>query len=474
MTRTRYKLSESAVAQVNETLAARARRAFDDEDDFEDDEGSGVETADDGDVLEILISGRIGASFWYGGVSAAMVAEAMAGHTGDLRLRINSPGGDAFEGFAIYNLLSVHPGQITTRVEGLAASAASIIAMVGDTIEMAPASMMMIHDAWSVAIGNADDMRAEADVVDSISQICAEIYADKAGGTAEAWRGKMRAESWYAPGEAVAAGLADIASAARHGNASAAPSDDELEERAARGEFRYAGRNHAPAPVINRAAPRKVATAAGSRKIRRRSSSLVTRGALTYRTAPQLLQRAMVSLESEIKGNVFEGYAAVFGQMSDKTGEDWREQFAEGSFDAVIAERLTAALWNHNPDHLLGRQSSGTLRLSADSGGLSYALDIPNTSVGRDLRELHERGDITGASVGFMPGLDTWGLTEQGERLRTHTEVSYLRDISPVSFAAYDGTSVDMRSAAGVLSSRPSGRGDQLVRARNRALPKKR
>lgn len=442
MTRQRFQLSASVMEQVNATLAARARRSSDDDLDF--DEDATVETVDDGDVLEVIISGRIGASFWFGGVSAAMIASAIEGHTGDLRLRINSPGGDAFEGFAIYNLLSGYPGHITSRIDGLAASAASMIAMVGDTIEMAPASMFMIHDAWSVAIGNADDMRAEADVIDSISQIGAELYADKAGGTAAAWRGKMRAETWYDPNEAVTAGLADAALSGRHGNA--APAEEDLQERAERGEFRYAGRAHAPAPVINRAAARPVVTSAsvGGRAGRK----LVSRGALAYRAQPGLLQRAMVSLESEIKGNTFEGYAAVFGQVSDKTGEDWREQFAEGSFNDVIAERLTAALWNHNPDHLLGRQSSGTLRLSADSGGLSYALDIPNTSVGRDLRELHERGDITGASVGFIPGEDDWGFTAQGDRLRTHTQVSYLRDISPVSFAAYDGTSVDMRADA--------------------------
>jgi HK97 family phage prohead protease len=469
MTRTRYQLSEAVMQQVNATLAAHARRS--DEDDEFDDEDGAVETAADGDVLEVLISGRIGASLWYGGVSAAMVADAIAGHTGDLRLRVNSPGGDAFEGFAIYNVLSRHPGQITVTVDGLAASAASIISMVGDVVEMSPASQLMIHDAWSVAIGNADDLRAEADVIDSISQIGAELYADKAGGTAQAWRGKMRAESWYAPSEAVAAGLADVALAGRHGNAAAA-SEEDLQERAARGEFRYAGRANAPAPVINRAAARPVQTGARVAK-KRPAGPLVSRGALAYRAEPALLQRAMVSLESTIKGNTFEGYAAVFGQISDKTGEGWHEQFAQGSFDMVIAEQLTAALWNHNTDHLLGRQSSGTLRLSADSGGLSYVLDIPNTSVGRDLRELHERGDITGASVGFMPGLDTWGLTDTGDRLRTHTEVAYLRDISPVTFAAYDGTSVDMRSAAGVLSPRPSGR-DQLVRARIRAHTQKR
>lgn len=455
MTRTRFQLSAAVMDQVRATLAAR--RLWE-EGEYDDEDGA-VETVVADNTLEVMITGRIGGGFFYAGVTAAGVAQAIEGHTGDLRLRINSPGGDAFEGFAIYNLLSTYPGHITSRIDGLAASAASMIAMVGDTIEMAPASMFMVHDAWSVAVGNADDMRAEADVVDSISQIGAELYADKAGGTAAAWRGKMRAETWYDPNEAAAAGLADVVLSGRHGNG-AAPTEEDLQERAERGEFRYAGRAHAPAPVINRAASRPVVTAAsvGGRagtRVTRRPSGLVSRGAVDgrpvgelLRAQPGLLQRAMVSLESEIKGNIFEGYAAVFGQVSDKTGEDWREQFAEGSFDDVIAERLTAALWNHNPDHLLGRQSSGTLRLSADSGGLSYELDIPNTSVGRDLRELHERGDITGASVGFMPGLDAWGLTAQGDRLRTHTQVSYLRDISPVSFAAYDGTSVDMRADA--------------------------
>jgi len=443
MTRSRYRLSAAVMAQVNDTLAARARRRADIEDDF--DEEDDVVTTADGDVLDVLINGRIGASFWFGGISAARVAAAIDGHTGALRLRINSPGGDAFEGFAIYNLLSEYPGKITTRVEGLAASAASIIAMVGDQIEMPPASMLMIHDAWSIAIGNADEMRAEADVIDSISQACAEVYADKAGGTADAWRGKMRAETWYTAAEAVEAGLADAATSGRHGNT--APSQQELEERAARGEFRYAGRAKAPAPVINRAAARPVVKAASVGRLAGRR--LISRAAVAgelLRTQPALLQRAMVSLESEIRGNVFEGYAAVFGQISDKTGEDWREQFDEGSFDDVIAEGLTAALWNHNPDFLLGRQASGTLRLSADSGGLSYALDIPNTTTGRDLRELHERGDLVGASVGFLPGDDRWATLDSGDRLRAHTRVAYLRDISPVSFAAYDGTSVDMRS----------------------------
>lgn len=455
MTRPRYRLSAAVMAQVDATLAARRRRSDFDEEDWETEDDTSVTATEDGDVLDVLISGRIGASMWFGGVSAASVATAIAGHTGNLRLRINSPGGDAFEGFAIYNLLSEHPGQITTRIEGLAASAASIIAMVGDSIEMPPASMLMIHDAWSVAVGNADEMRAEADVIDSISQASAEVYADKAGGTADAWRGKMRAETWYTRDEAVAAGLADVALSGRHGNG--APSEQDLEERAARGEFRYAGRAKAPAPVINRAAARPVVKAANHGGVagqRVRSRPLVHRGQMRYRAQPALLQRAIVSLESTIKGDTFEGYAAVFGQVSDKTGEDWREQFDDGSFDDVIAEGLTAALWNHNPDFLLGRQSSGTLQLGADSGGLTYSLKIPNTSTGRDLRELHERGDITGASVGFLPGDDRWSTTPNGDRLRSHTRVDYLRDISPVAFAAYDGTSVDMRSATSLLARR--------------------
>lgn len=126
-----------------------------------------------------------------------------------INLRINSPGGDVFDGVAIYNAVKRHTSEITVYVDGLAASAASFIAMAGDTVMMSPHSQMMIHDAAGFAMGNAADMRKLADILDNISDTIASIYAEKAGGTADSWRETMKAETWYTDQSAVDAGLAD-------------------------------------------------------------------------------------------------------------------------------------------------------------------------------------------------------------------------------------------------------------------------
>ena len=116
---------------------------------------------------------------------------------------------------------------------------------------------------------------------------------------------------------------------------------------------------------------------------------------------------------------------------------------------------------------LLGRQSSGTLRLGIDSQGLEFDVDIPNTSYGADIRELVGRGDLTGASFGFVPGEDDWSRTRDGRQLRTHTSVSRLVDVSVVSFPAYEGASVMLRSD---IPAMPIDGRSQLIRARARAL----
>jgi ClpP class serine protease len=116
-----------------------------------------------------------------------------------------------FDGLAIYNALRSHPAQVTVTVDGLAASIASVIAMAGDRVVMNRGAMMMIHDASSLSVGNAQEMRATADLLDKASDNIASIYADRAGGTPEEWRGQMRAETWYLAAEAVDVGLADEA-----------------------------------------------------------------------------------------------------------------------------------------------------------------------------------------------------------------------------------------------------------------------
>lgn len=126
-----------------------------------------------------------------------------------INLRINSPGGIIDDGIAIRNALSRNKADVYTYVEGLAASMASIIAMVGKECIMAPDSMMMIHEPWGCAMGDASIFEKEARILNKYANQLAGVYANKAGGDREEWRDVMRIESWYSAEEAVDAGLAE-------------------------------------------------------------------------------------------------------------------------------------------------------------------------------------------------------------------------------------------------------------------------
>lgn len=238
---------------------------------------------------ELLVYDEIG---WFGICAADVVAALGSLGGSDVHVRVNSPGGDVFDGVAIYNALLAHPGNVTVTVEGLAASAASFIAMAGDSVTMSRASQMMIHDASGLAYGNAADMQQMAELLDKVSDMIAGIYADRAGGAVADWRDVMRAETWYAPAEAIAAGLAD-AMPPKKGAGQDDPDEDEDEDTSPdTGEggestspdktpgqggdggdtdqdtgqprkpsmtawdltgFRYPGRDHAPAPLLDAA-----------------------------------------------------------------------------------------------------------------------------------------------------------------------------------------------------------------------------
>ena len=147
----------------------------------------------------------------YWGISAGEVDQALAALGEDvttLYVRVNSPGGEATEGIAIANLLRAHAATIHVTNYGLAASAASVIAIAGHTLTMAPGSLLMIHKAWNYARGNADDLRDEAGILDKFDQSLAGMYALKGGGDTD-WLALMGAETWFTPEDAVAAGLAD-------------------------------------------------------------------------------------------------------------------------------------------------------------------------------------------------------------------------------------------------------------------------
>lgn len=168
-----------------------------------------ISNAADPDEAEVMIYDEIGG--WFGSTADDLIAELKQITAPRMRVRINSPGGSVFEGIAIANALRAHPASVTVQVDAVAASIASVIAMAGDRIEMAPNSMMMIHDASGLAWGNAADMEEMAELLDLISDNIADAYAQRAGGTREQWRERMRAETWYLPEDAVDQGLADEA-----------------------------------------------------------------------------------------------------------------------------------------------------------------------------------------------------------------------------------------------------------------------
>lgn len=147
---------------------------------------------------------------WFG-VTAEDVAQALDEITAEeLEVQISSLGGDVFDGIAIYNALRAHPARVTTRVDSMAASIASVIAQAGDERVMLSGSQMMIHEAWGFAIGNSGEMRKLADVLDKQTDVIAGIYAEAADGDRDEFLGQMRDESWFDADEAVAAGLADV------------------------------------------------------------------------------------------------------------------------------------------------------------------------------------------------------------------------------------------------------------------------
>lgn len=164
----------------------------------------------DGDRAELFIYGVIGDDWYDDDVTAGSFTRALRGITApSIDLHINSPGGYVFDGVAIYSALLNHAATVDVHVDGIAASAASFVAMAGDTIAIEKPAKMMIHDASNLVFGNAEDMREMADLLDTLSDTIAEIYADRAGGTVETWRDAMKTETWYSAADAVAAGLAD-------------------------------------------------------------------------------------------------------------------------------------------------------------------------------------------------------------------------------------------------------------------------
>lgn len=170
-----------------------------------------VRAADRDEERSISIYDAIGYDPWTGeGVTAKRVAAALRSlGKGPVTVNINSPGGDMFEGLAIYNLLREHEGEVNVKVLGLAASAGSVIAMAGDTVQIARAGFLMIHNAWVVAMGNRNDMRELATWLEPFDAAMADIYSTRTGLESKAVAKLMDSESWIGGAAAVEQGFAD-------------------------------------------------------------------------------------------------------------------------------------------------------------------------------------------------------------------------------------------------------------------------
>lgn len=167
--------------------------------------------AEGDDPNTISIYDVIGEDYWSGGgfTAARMGAALRSIGNNPVTVNINSPGGDMFEGIAIYNLLREHPKEVTVQVMGWAASAASIIAMAGDEINMGLGSFMMVHNAWGMIVGNRHDMSDGAELFASFDAAIADIYAARTGLERADIVALMDSESFMGAADAVDKGFAD-------------------------------------------------------------------------------------------------------------------------------------------------------------------------------------------------------------------------------------------------------------------------
>ena len=204
------------------------------------------------EVTDLFIYGEIG----YEVSANDLVVQLAALEAKTLNVRINSPGGDVFDGVAIYNALVNHPAVVNTQIDSLAASAASFIALAGETVTISEFGQMMIHDPYTIGIGNAADLRETADLLDRQGDNIAAIYAKKAGGATAGWRDAMRVETWYSAQEAVDAGLADAVYQGRQAGDDGTGSPEAIAAKWDLSVFAHAGREDAPDPFIPEPAPK--------------------------------------------------------------------------------------------------------------------------------------------------------------------------------------------------------------------------
>ena len=158
----------------------------------------------------LVLNGQISDETWFGDeVTPGLFREELNAGEGDVTVWINSPGGDVFAAAQIYNMLMEYPGNVDVRIDGIAASAASVIAMAGNRVSMSPVAMMMIHNPMTVAMGDKKVMQQAIDMLDEIKESIINAYELKTGQTRTKIAHMMDAETWFNAKKAVELGFAD-------------------------------------------------------------------------------------------------------------------------------------------------------------------------------------------------------------------------------------------------------------------------
>jgi HK97 family phage prohead protease len=173
----------------------------------------------------------------------------------------------------------------------------------------------------------------------------------------------------------------------------------------------------------------------------------------TMKIEARMIHEPVTVRADEDGSKKLDGYAAVFNKET-VIGDYFREVIEPGAFKGALKDGDVRGLFNHDPNQVLGRTASKTMKLVEDDKGLRYVITPPDTTLGRDVLALVDRGDVTGSSFGFTVKRDSWTRpTGPGDLpLRTIHEVEWLRDVGPVTFPAYEETTVQARDAAAAIA----------------------
>ena len=176
----------------------------------------------------LFLNGEISEETWYGDeVTPQLFKDELNADSGDITVWINSPGGDVFAAAQIYNMLRDYKGHVTVKIDGLAASAASVIAVAGDTVLVSPVAMMMIHNPATLVMGNTKDMEAAIAMLNEVKESILNAYVDKTGLSRNKLSKMMDDETWFNAKKAVELGFADKVLFAAEEKPKKKPEEDE-------------------------------------------------------------------------------------------------------------------------------------------------------------------------------------------------------------------------------------------------------